>query len=262
MTIEKLTKGIKRIIAYICQQLFGRVRWLRFLVWVGNIDKNSFYDNLTKIVFDRVLTPNSFCIDIGCSKGDILSLMMQHAPNGRFLAFEPLPDHYEELVNKFPFQNVRLYNIALSDSTGSASFNYVISNPAYSGLKKRPYDRADEEDCQIEVRTERLDNILKSISVTSIDIIKIDVEGGEYLVLQGALDCIKKYKPIIIFEHGPGSARAYGTKAEDIFDLLCNQCGLKISLLQDWLLAKQPLTKDVFCDQVNQRKNYYFISHP
>lgn len=261
-TAKKLIKAIKRMIAYVCQKVFGRVRWLKFLLRVGNIDHNSFYDHLTKIIFDRVLTPNSFCIDIGCSKGDILSLMMEHSPNGQFLAFEPLPDHYEELAKKFQSQNVRLYNIALSDSTGTASFNYVISNPAYSGLKKRPYDRDQEDDCQIEVKTDRLDNILKSITFTSIDIIKIDVEGGEYLVLQGALDCIKKYKPFIVFEHGPGSAKAYGTKSEAIYDLLCTQCGLKISLLQDWLLEKPSLNQDMFCKHVYGKKNYYFIAHP
>lgn len=254
-------KAIKRIIAWICQKIVGKVRWLNFLVRVGNIPKDAYYNHLTEMVMERVLKPESTCIDIGCYRGEILERMMQYARRGRFLAFEPLPDHYNELVRKFPFENVRLYNLALSDSAGTSSFNYVVSNPAYSGLKKRPYGRPHEEERQIEVSTERLDSILKAASVDSVDFIKIDVEGGEYDVLKGAIDCIRQNQPIIIFEHGLQAAQAYGTTPQDLYQLLCTQCGLRISLLQDWLLNKPPLTQSLFCRQVYEKRNYYFMAH-
>lgn len=254
-------KKIKRVISWICQILFGKVRWWSFLVKAGNISKNSFYDKLTEMVMKKALVSDSICIDIGCSKGEILHLMMKYAPKGRFLAFEPLPDHYDNLIKNFPFDNVSIYNLALSDSQGISSFNYVISNPPYSGLKKRPYDRPHEKDCQIEVKTDCLDNVVKAASVSSIDLMKIDVEGGEYLVLKGSIECIKKNRPVIIFEHGPGSAQSYDFTPDDLFDLLCSHMGLRISLMQDWLLGKQPLTQEKFSEHVNNRINYYFMAH-
>jgi FkbM family methyltransferase len=254
-------KRIKWIISWVCQILIGKVRWFSFLVKVGNISRNSFYNKLTGIVMKKSLTADSTCIDVGCSKGEILQLMMKYSPKGRFLAFEPLPDHYENLVRKFPFDNVSIYNLALSDSQGTSLFNYVISNPPYSGLKKRPYDRPYEEDCQIKVKTDLLDNVVEAASVGSIDLIKIDVEGGEYLVLKGSMECLKKNKPVIIFEHGPASAKAYDFTSKDLFDLLCNQIGLRISLMQDWLLGKPPLTQEKFSEQVNNCTNYYFMAH-
>ncbi|MEZ4983026.1 MAG: FkbM family methyltransferase [Saprospiraceae bacterium] len=64
------------------------------------------------------------------------------------------------------------------------TFNYVVSNPAYSGLQKRRYDRPNEIDEKIEVETDLLDNVLAED--TRIDFMKIDVEGGEFFVLKGA----------------------------------------------------------------------------
>ena len=40
-----------------------------------------------------------------------------------------------------------------------------------------------------------------SLALEECDFIKIDTEGSEILVLIGALETIKKYKPIIFFEH-------------------------------------------------------------
>ena len=254
-------KAIKRIIAWICMKIFGKVRWYGFLVKVGNINKNSYYNLLTEIAMEKLLKPDSVCVDVGCSKGEILKLMMKHALRGRFFAFEPLPDHYANLVKNFPFERVKIYNMALCDSKGISTFNYVVSNPSYSGLKKRPYDRPNEEDCRIEVRTDLLDNVLKSASVSSVNLIKIDVEGAEYLVLKGAVDCIKANKPVIIFEHGQASAKTYGFTSNDLFSLLCNQLGLHIALIQEWLLGKPPLTQAQFCEQVDRKINYYFVAY-
>lgn len=94
-----------------------------------------------------------------------------------------------------------------------------------------------------------------------MDFIKIDVEGAEYLVMKGAEYYLKTSKPIIVFEHGWGGTNFYGKKPEDIYELLCDKCGLSISLLSDWLLKKPPLDLAAFCDQFYQGKNYYFMAH-
>src|SRR5690606_22337388 len=104
-----------------------------------------------------------------------------------------------------------------------ASFNYVVSNPSYSGLVKRKYDRPDEKDTTIEVETDLLDNVLPDDYKPTL--IKIDVEGGELRVLEGAKSIIAKTKPVIIFEHGIGASDMYGATPEQVFTLLAD-CGL------------------------------------
>ena len=90
---------------------------------------------------------------------------------------------------------------------------------------------------------------------------KIDVEGGEFLVLKGARELIKKNKPVIIFEHGLGASDYYGTKPEDVYNLL-DECGLKISLMRLWLDNKAPLTLKKFKEIFDKNSYYYFIAYP
>ena len=222
------------------------------------IDKNCFYDALTEIVFSRSLSENATCVDVGCHQGAILDKMMAYAGRGKFYAFEPLPHLFEGLKERYQHhKNVTLYNTALSDTVGKSSFNYVITNPGYSGLIKRRYDRPEEQDTEITVETDLLDNLLKD---DSVDLIKVDVEGAEEKVLLGAKQIIKRDKPLIIFEHGLGGADCYGTTPEGIFDLLVDECGLTIMLLNDYLKKRSPLTRTGFCDQYYNGINYYFLA--
>ena len=243
------------------RKAMGEVRWFQYQLSSGCIDQNTYYDKLTELVMQKVLDATSVCVDVGAHEGDILRLMIKSAPDGTFFVFEPLPHLYKKLSQEFKNQNTHVFDLALSDSQGSSSFNYVVSNPGYSGLKKRRYDRPHEDVVQIEVKTELLDNILSNSKIGKVSFIKIDVEGAEYHVLKGAQAQIKKDKPVIVFEHGMGGSDYYGKTPEDIFQLLSGICGLRISLLSQWLLGKPSLNLKTFCDQFYLCKNYYFMAH-
>ena len=103
------------------------------------ITKNHAYDLQAKQVLRKVLASNTNCIDVGCHEGEFIDLFLKFAPNGQHIGFEPLPTYYEQLKKTYP-PTCSFYNIALSDEKGTSNFNYVISNPAYSGLEKRKYD--------------------------------------------------------------------------------------------------------------------------
>lgn len=254
-------ESIKAIGKSIVRKVLGEVNWVEFQLKRGSVNKNTYYDKLTELVIARALESTSVCIDVGAHVGSILRLMIKHAPNGHFFAFEPLPHLYKTLSQDFKKDNIHIYNLALSDSSGESSFNYVISNPGYSGLKKRRYDRPHEDDTQIRVKTELLDSILANEKAGKVSFIKIDVEGAEYLVMKGAQERIKNDKPIIVFEHGLGGSDYYDKRPEDIYQLLSKVCGLRVSLLPQWLKGKQSLSLEAFCDQYYNGKNYYFIAH-
>lgn len=60
------------------------------------------------------------------------------------------------------------------------------------------------------------------------DVIKIDVEGAEQEVIEGAIKTITKFQPVVLFEHGAGAAEYYGSGSDEIHDLLCADAGLRI----------------------------------
>jgi FkbM family methyltransferase len=221
--------------------------------------RNQRYDRDTQRILRRVLQPVSNAIDIGCHKGEVLDMMMRYAPQGHHYGFEPIPEFYAALKEKYKGSPCTILPIALSNTAGNATFNYVVSNPAYSGLKKRHYDRPDEQDTTITVETARLDNMLPEDY--RVDLMKIDVEGAELQVLQGAQETLGRWKPVVVFEHGMGAADCYGTQPEQVFDLFAG-CGLKVSLLQHWLKGKGALERDNFVRHFHEGTEYYFVAHP
>ncbi len=223
-----------------------------------DITKNLEYDRLTKLIIKKTLHQNSVCIDIGCHKGEILDLMLQQSPQGGHYGFEPIPQLYKNLVEKYtPANNIFPY--ALADKCGKANFQFVKNDPAYSGLQKRKYAIDNPEIEEIEVEIYTLDSIVPEN--TKIDFIKIDVEGAELDVLKGAKRVLTENKPIVVFECGLGASDFYGTKPEEVFDFF-KETGLNISLLKSWLNHKKPLLLNEFCNFYNKNSEYYFIAHP
>ncbi len=231
--------------------------------WVKRIPvaftKNQQYDQQTQKVIKKVCNEHTNFIDVGCHKGEVMDIVRQYAVKGRHFGFEPIPDMYARLAEKYAGTNCSVAGIALSNENGSTTFNYVVSNPSYSGLRKRQYDRPTEEDTTITVKTQKLDDFLPAGYQPHL--IKIDVEGAELFVLQGAVATLQQYKPVVIFEHGLGASEFYDATPELIFDLF-DQCGMQVSLMSRWLKGQPPLTKAELSREFHQRTNYYFIASP
>jgi FkbM family methyltransferase len=225
-------------------------------------DLNTLYDLQTETIMERVLDRRSTCIDIGCHEGAILDAMLRIAPDGIHYAFEPLPHLYAALAAKYASaSNVRLFEVALSEAPGKATFQHVVTNPAYSGILRRQYARHDEEIVEIPVTLARLDDLVPPDA--PVRLVKIDVEGAELQVLRGAEATLRRCRPYVVFEHGRGAADCYGTTPGQVFDLLAG-CGLRVSIMGDWLDAGETrtLTREAFCDQFETGRNYYFLAHP
>lgn len=223
------------------------------------LTKNQHYDRLTKKVIRAVCRPDSHCVDVGCHKGEILDLMLEAAPKGKHWGFEPIPVLFEALKEKYAGTPCTISAIALSNVAGEAQFNYVTSNPSYSGLLRRSYDRPYEEDTNIRVQTARMDDVLPNDF--KVHLIKIDVEGAEMLVLEGARITIQHSQPIIIFEHGVGASDVYGTRPEDVFRFF-QSLSYGIFLLEKFLAKKQPFKEEDFKDEYYSNRNFYFVAAP
>jgi len=119
-------------------------------------DQNRLYDIQTLDVMKRVLQENSNCIDVGCHQGSFLKEMLHFAPQGTHFAFEPLPELYQGLLKSFEdVPNAHIFDCALSDAEGTASFQHVATNPGFSGLRQRKYERVEKIE-EITVKTNLL----------------------------------------------------------------------------------------------------------
>jgi FkbM family methyltransferase len=164
--------------------------------------------------------PLSVAFDIGANVGIMsLALARRIGKQGKVFAFEPLPAS-RRLIDKLVLVNllqemVCVQEAALADKDGEQ--NLVINEcPSMSKLEtlfakdKRGTNEA------IRVRTTTIDSFVFEQGNPAPDLIKMDVEGAECLVLQGALRTIETYAPRFVIEfHGP-------RKIEEAWPLMSN----------------------------------------
>jgi FkbM family methyltransferase len=223
------------------------------------LTRNQFYDRLTLKIIKKTLKKDTNCIDVGSHEGEFLKLFLKYSPAGTHYAFEPLPDFFHNLQQKFSPQGCQIFNIALSNAQGETEFTHVVSNPAYSGFRERTYEHENEVTKKIKVATNSLDEIIPPDVKTGF--IKIDVEGAELGVFLGAQRVIEQSKPVIVFEHGLGAADHYNTSPIDIHSLL-NNLGMNIFTLKSFLRGGKNLTSEEMQNLFNTGKEYYFVAAP
>ena len=221
------------------------------------LSRNHRYDLLTKKIIQQYCNETFNCIDVGSHRGEVLDWFLKFAPKGKHYAFEPVPVLFDALQKKYSHKNCSICNIALSDVKGLSSFNYVTSNPAYSGLKKRNYDRKKETEIIIQVQTDSLDKVVPSD--LPVHFIKIDVEGGDMNVLRGATRILSNSHPLMIFEFGIGGSDIYGTTPEELFSFL-ESFQYRIFLLSYFIQQRSSLGLDDFRKQFYSKANYYFVA--
>jgi FkbM family methyltransferase len=186
--------------------------------------RRAYQDELNmRLLLAFSLAADSNCIDVGSNDGRFLSEMVRIAPFGHHIAYEPLPPFFAKLTKDFPGVDVR--GAALSNVNRTSEFTYVKNLPAYSGFRRRRYPTKPTIE-KITVQTERLDDHLPQDYVPAL--IKIDVEGAEQLVIEGAMETLRRHRPIVLFEHGTGASDYYGTGPSNIYKLLCDVAALRI----------------------------------
>ncbi len=221
------------------------------------LSKNEYYDRLTEKIIIKTCHKNSVCVDVGAHDGKILALFIRHCPLALHYAFEPLPYLFKLLVRKYG-SACQVYKLALGNKAGTASFNYVESNAAFSGLQTRA-DIHHEKETTLEVRTDVMDHVIPL--TIPVSLIKIDVEGGELDVLMGAHQLIKINKPYILFEFGKGGSDAFKVTPQMMYAFF-KEVGYEISLLSSFLHLKPSLAFEDFEKHYQKGDEYFFIAQP
>lgn len=188
-------------------------------------DTNILEDIITSI-YSNLVKSGDICVDGGAHLGvHTLPLARLTGEKGKVYAFEPLPDFAKKLQQKILYenlQNVIIIENALSNKKKTVNFHFVKNAPAYSGIEKRQnYDKKKPNFIELSVNTITLDEVLENQS--SWRFCKLDLEGGEFNCLQGAVKSIQKFSPFIIFENArQSSAISYNYTMEDWFTLFEN----------------------------------------
>jgi FkbM family methyltransferase len=155
-------------------------------------------------------------VDVGANRGQVLAEAVRIAPHGDHVAFEPIPRVAAELARAFPGVDCRAK--ALGARAEIAEFCHFRQMDGWSGLRRRPEvsdERGDPEYISVEVST--LDAEMSGLHPS---VVKIDVEGAEVAVLEGARAVLSEVRPLVIFEHVYDATALYGAIPGAPWDLL------------------------------------------
>ena len=147
------------------------------------------------------INPKIF-IDIGANKGKYTSLMIKKFNNIECHIFEPSSFNYKILIDLFKeFKNININQIALSSKTEKTKLYSNKEGSGWASLTKRRLDHFGERfNLEEEIESKRFDEYWSNIN-TTLDYVKIDVEGHEMEVLAGFGDLIYNTR-LIQFEFG------------------------------------------------------------
>lgn len=214
-------------------------------------------DAETVQVFEAALRPSDSAIDVGCNRGMCLPEFQRLSPEGTHFAFEPLPHLHRRLANLFP--RVRCEQIALSDREGVLPYYFFKDRDGFSGLNRRKIDAREDTIEELSVRTARMDDVVPLEA--PVRVIKIDVEGAELLVLQGAEAILRRWRPVVVFECGRGALDSFGFQPEQVYDFLVG-LQFKVRRLEGWSADSPAFSRDSFVEEFWHASNSMFVASP
>jgi FkbM family methyltransferase len=196
----------------------GFAIWADPAEWVGQyIYATGRYEENTVALMSRLLQPGDCFIDVGANIGYLTLLGARLVrPTGSVIAFEPLPSARMALERNVALNDaahVVVRGDAVCDRTGTATLNIGPDHhTSISSLLPVPQHRDEAA-----VSCVRLDDV---VSARRVRLIKIDVEGAEHLVVEGASRTLDTHAPDLIVElNGPEVGDALRRRGYSAFAL-------------------------------------------
>jgi len=193
MPLRLLPRGL--VLPVLQGPLRGR-RWISGAsdhgCWLGS------YEFRKQRLFATLVSPGDTVLDIGANVGfyTLLASVLV-GQRGTVVAFEPLSRNIELLQRHLrlnALSNVTVVNAAVGNRMGSVRFA--------AHQRSNSMGRIDENGA-LEVSLVSLDGLMDSGSIALPNVVKIDVEGAEYDVLQGSARLLARAQPaILLATHG------------------------------------------------------------
>lgn len=186
------------------------------------------FENGERRLFTRILAAGSVrtFLDVGANQGIYSLIAARHMPGGRVIAFEPVEDEAAKLERNIRlnrYRNVTVERMAVGATEGEVAMFVALSGMgAYSSLRP-PGKDVSAETMTVQVKAITLDTYVVEKRLSSLDLVKVDVEGGERDVLRGAEQVIRSHQPIFMIEVEDRRTMQWGYAAREIIDFLSDR---------------------------------------
>lgn len=193
-----------------------KIRWLRLLAHSRSSRLN---ENVALSLLDRIAEPSPVIFDIGANIGLFIKAFNKSPYKPKtILAFEPSSYVYSILkVTVARFKNVVCHKLAFDKKDGQTTLKMPLKKSGSIRVGLSHIGAVSEGDYLEEVvATKTLDNFVTENAYETIDLIKIDVEGAEGTILEGAAHVLSTVRPHWFVEVSEVAGR-FSTNKEDTF---------------------------------------------
>ena len=186
----------------------------------GSIIRQREYEPFLTRLFEQLLRPGMQVLDVGANMGyfSLLSASLV-GESGRVYSWEPSPSNVKMLLASQlanGFKNVEIVQAAAGRRSGLLNYFPNFSNGMVSEIGQVRPEQAFAAET---VMALRIDDVLPRDA--KIDFVKIDVEGFEYEALNGAMEMLRRCRPMIVSEFCPKSLlSASGINGEEYLRFL------------------------------------------
>ncbi len=184
------------------------------------------------------LKPDAHTLVVGANTGWSTIPIAEHTPQGTAFAFEPIPVNFQaiqKLVAYTKIKNVRAFNSALGDKTGTVQMSMpVVKGVKSYGMSHLVDDKINyfDEGIPFDVEMQTLDDVVKTWG-GRLDAVKLVAENSEQHIIRGGWQTFSTQKPLIYCEFWLNENRH---KCLDIFISL----GYEVMILQNNNLTPYP----------------------
>ena len=216
---------------------------LRFQLRLDDwIQENIFfldeYEHEESEFLKRNLKESDVVVDIGANIGyhSLLAASLVGG-SGQIYSFEPLEENFRSFLRNIKlnsFDNVHAFNLGVSDKPKILNL-YLNSEKGNMGMASEFGETNNHLHQTIEAID--MDTFFKKHPVQKIDVIKIDIEGGEYPALLGMKNTLDRFSPYILIELDDAIINKTPYSKKDIVDFLIDLNYQKFYLAKDGVLA-------------------------
>jgi len=249
---EKLLRGLHRILPLgrkyhpllsamngrhgLLEIPFDQCRLVQPTAWAKQIT-HQLLNGVDVVPEFRLLPPlvrqftSGFLIDVGANIG-LYTLLLRSVSSLPIIAYEPQPFLFKLLQRNIAcnhFANVEARNFACGSERGEISFSIGINGSVVAGVDATGAQESGDDMEEEAHRTQRGKAVVKVplttldedlASVLSIALLKIDCEGFEFDILQGARYLIERHAPVLFLEVHPTLLGRFGHSVVEILEVL------------------------------------------
>lgn len=156
------------------------------------------------------LRPNDIVIDCGANVGDLFIFLKDKIKHENYIAIEPGEFEFLSLIRNAP--NSKCFEIGLSDKKGDYDFFMSSKKGDSSLIEPKKFKK------KIKIKTVNLDSLLEKLNIKNVKLFKLESEGYEPEILEGAKKSLKNIEYISV---DGGYER--GKKQEETLSIVLNQ---------------------------------------